>query len=71
MYFYDLEALRKLAVSIYIKYCSGSTFSGVFVAMALHTLGEYKDAYEMLRLSVFNLMSRRTPCHSVQLSHCE
>lgn len=58
-------------MSIYIKYCSGFIFSGVFVAMALSTLGEYKDAYEMLRLSVFNFMSRRTPCHSVQLSHCE
>lgn len=71
VYFYYLEGLRKLAVSIYIKCCSGSTFSSVFVAVALHTLGEYRDAYEMLRLSVFNFISRRTPCHSVQLSHCE
>lgn len=50
MYFYYLEALRKLAVSIYMKHCSGSTYSGEFVAMALHTLGEYRDAHEMLRL---------------------
>lgn len=71
VFMYYFEALGKLSVSIYIKYCSVSMFFGVFTAMVLYNLCEYKDAYEMLRLTVFDFTSRRTPCHSVQLSHCE
>lgn len=67
-FIYCFEAQRKLAVNIYIRYCSVSAL-GTFT-MVLHTLVNTK-MLKTLGLTVFNFLSGKTLCRGVQLSHCE